>query len=319
MSTKLVCASHSPLLYCYAREPDDWNALQAAMQASAEAVQAFEPDLVIAFGSDHFNGFFLNNMPAFSVGLDAIAEEDVGGTPGELNVPRDTAVQCVEFLRGHDIDVGFSERMVVDHAFSQTIDKITGSLATYPVIPIFINCINSPFVPFRRSRLLGEAIGSFANGFDGKVLFLASGGMSHHPTRYYPEPGKGPDEVEAWKRSGGSEVSSLSRREWLDRLDTMHHEGAQMIVDGKRTPADMRLNPEIDARFLDVLDKGQLDTFDTWKPEAVIAEGGIGFMELHTWIAACSAQQLAGDGLSLETFYSVTPELGIATGIVRSA
>ena len=318
VNARLVCASHSPLLYCYAKAPDDWDALQLAMRTAADTVSNFEPDLVIAFGSDHFNGFFLNNMPAFSVGLEARAEEDIGGTPGALDVPTDAAVQCVEFLRAHDVDAGVSERMTVDHAFSQTIDKITGGLSAYPVIPIFINCINPPFVPFRRSRMLGESIGAFASKLGGKVLFLASGGMSHHPTRYYPEPGEGPDEVEAWKRSGGQEDASLSRREWLKRLEVMHHEGAQMIVDGKRTPADMRLNPEIDARFLEVLKSGRIEAFDDWKPDEVIAEGGIGFMELHTWIAAYSAQRSAGGGTALETFYSVTPELGIATGIVRS-
>jgi len=319
LSTRLVCASHSPLLYCYARAPDDWDALQQAMQSAADAVRDFDPDLVIAFGSDHFNGFFLDNMPAFSAGLAAHAEADIGGTPGTLEVPKDTAVRCVEFLRAHDVDIGVSERMTVDHAFSQTIDRIAGGLAAFPVIPVFINCINPPFVPFRRSRILGETIGAFARQFGGKVLFLASGGMSHHPTRYYPEPGEGPAEVEAWKRSGGREHASLSRRDWLERLEVMHHEGAQMIVDGKRTPADMRLNPEIDARFLELLTSGRIEAIDDWKPNEVIAEGGIGFMELHTWIAAYSAHRTAGGSTALETYYSVTPELGIAAGIVRSA
>ena len=60
MRTSMVCASHSPLLYCYAKEPNDWDTMQAAFTKRASAVQAFNADLVIAFGADHFNGFSSN-------------------------------------------------------------------------------------------------------------------------------------------------------------------------------------------------------------------------------------------------------------------
>ena len=73
MTTSLICASHSPLLYCYAREPEDWDGLQRAFAERAQAVSEFDPELVVAFGSDHFNGFFLKTMPAFCVGINAEA------------------------------------------------------------------------------------------------------------------------------------------------------------------------------------------------------------------------------------------------------
>ncbi|MDE0157668.1 MAG: 3-carboxyethylcatechol 2,3-dioxygenase, partial [Gammaproteobacteria bacterium] len=104
MTTSLVCASHSPLLYCHAREPEDWEGLQQAFTARAQAVAEFDPELVIAFGSDHFNGFFLKTMPAFCIGLSAEAARDIGGFAGPVNVPEGTAVACVEHLRHNDID-----------------------------------------------------------------------------------------------------------------------------------------------------------------------------------------------------------------------
>jgi len=318
MQSMFVCASHSPLLYCHAREPDAWGELNAAMAACAEAVAEFRPDRVFAFGSDHFNGFFLNNMPAFSIGADAVAEEDIGGTPGPLRVPSSEAVGCVEFLRANDVDPAVSYRMTVDHAFSQTLHNMTGALDAYPVIPVFINCMTAPFVPFRRTRLMGEAIGRYAASLEGRTLFLGSGGMSHHPTRYYPEPGQASDDVAAWQLSGGRDPASLNREAWLERLEVMHHEGAKMIVDGKRTPADMRLNPESDRMFLDVLERGALEEYDGWDPLELIERGGIGSMELQTWIAAAAAYRSCGGSFELDTFYAVTPELGIAAGIVRA-
>jgi 2,3-dihydroxyphenylpropionate 1,2-dioxygenase len=318
MSTALVCASHSPLLYCYAEAPQQWEKLQQAYAARTAAVAEFDPELVIAFGADHFNGFFLKLMPSFCVGLAATAVGDIGGFAGDLDVPEDVATSMVNCLRASDIDPATSTNMTIDHAFSQTINNMCGGLDAKPTIPVFINCIAEPFVPFRRSRLMGEAIGKFVASTDKRVLFLASGGMSHHPRRYYPEPGEGPAEVTAWQQSGGAAAESLTPTEWIERLEVMHHEGAGMIVRGERTAKDMRLNEKSDRRFLDVLTRFSLHEYDTWDQYDLISEAGIGSMELHTWIAATAAHQSAGGSAPVLDFYAVTPELGIATGVVHA-
>ncbi len=318
MKSFLTCASHSPLLYCFDKEPVDWPAMQKAYTAREEAIQEFDPDLVFAFGADHFNGFFLKLMPSFCIGLDAEAVGDIGGFKGPLKVPQSEAVDAAEFLRNNDVDIAVSYKMTVDHAFSQTINNMLGGLTARPTIPIFINCIAPPLVPFRRSRLLGDAIGKYARTLDKKVLFLASGGMSHHPTRYYPEFGEGPDNVTAWQLSGGEDPDSLSPQQWIDRLEEMHLEGAKMITRGERTAEHMRLNAAADARFLGVLTDGDLSQFDSWNPTDVVKEAGIGSMELHTWIAATAAHLAAGGERPQTDFYSVAPELGIAAGIVHA-
>lgn len=318
MSTSLICASHSPLLYCYAQEPETWTNLQEAYAERTKAVEKFDPELVVAFGSDHFNGFFLKLMPSFCVGLKASATGDIGGFAGALDVPADTAIAAVNFLRANDIDPATSTNMTIDHGFSQTIHTMCGGLAAKATIPIFINCIAEPLVPFRRSRLLGEAVGRFASETGKRVLFLASGGMSHHPRRYYPELGDGPEEVNAWQLSGGDDTGSLTAEEWIDRLEVMHHEGAKMIVRGERTAKDMRLNDKSDARFLDVMTRNALEEFDHWDQQQLIEDAGIGSMELHTWIAAAAAHKAAGGSSPVVDFYAVTPELGIATGVVHA-
>jgi len=281
-------------------------------------IRTFDPELVIAFGSDHFNGFFLKMMPAFCVGAKAEAAGDIGGYPGPLNVPQDIAFSVVEFLRDNDIDPAISYQMTIDHAFSQTIVDMLGGLDKRPVIPVFINCITTPFVPFKRSRLMGEAIGRFTQTLNKRVLLLGSGGMSHHPTRYYPAYGEGGEKVQAWQLSGGDDPSSLTRPEWLERLEVMHHEGADMIARGERTAKDMRLNAESDRAFLDTLVSGGLEAFDTWDQYKLVEEAGIGSMELHTWIAAAAAHKAAGGSNPVVDIYTMAPEIGIAAGIVHA-
>jgi len=318
MTTSLICASHSPLLYCHAKPPTDWDALQNAYKERENAAKEFDADLVIAFGADHFNGFFLKLMPSFCVGLHATAVGDIGGFAGPLNVPTSIATEMVNNLRANDIDPAASTDMAIDHGFSQTINNMLGGLDAKPVIPVFINAIAEPYVPFRRTRLMGEAIGKFVAGLDQRVLLLASGGMSHNPRRYYPEIGKGTPEVAAWQRSGGDEAGSLSPKGWIDLLEEMHIEGAKMIVRGERTAKDMKLNQAADERFLEVFCAGRLEEFDTWNPYALVEDSGIGSMELHTWIAAAAAHRAAGGALPNLDFYTVAPELGIAAGIVHA-
>ena len=314
----MVSASHSPLLHCHDKEPQDWDALQAAMKKTALWVKAFDPELVIAFGSDHFNGFFLKMMPSFCVGLTAEATSDIGGYPGMLAVPTDTAIAMVEYLRANDIDPAVSYRMTVDHGFSQTIYEILGGLDNIPVIPIFINRITTPFVPFRRSRMLGEALGEFTRTLNKRVLFLGSGGMSHHPTRYYPALHEASDEVKAWQISGGDDPGSFTPEQWLERLQVMHEEGAKMVANGERTAKDMRLNAESDQRFLAIMTSGNFEQYDHWDQYKLVEEAGIGSMELHAWIAAAAAHKSAGGGLPKVDFYSVAPEIGIAAGIIHA-
>jgi len=318
MRSALVCASHSPLLYCFDQPPQDWDAIQAGFATVRQFVSDFTPELVIIFGADHFNGFFLDLMPAFCVGLAAEATSDIGGFAGKLEVPADTACAYIAHLRNHDIDAAVSYRMTIDHAFSQTLHNMTGGLAACPTIPVFINAITRPFVPFRRTRLLGEATGEFARKLDLRVLFLASGGLSHHPARYYPSFGEGDQSVTAWQLSGGKLPASLSHAQWLERLHSMHHEGARMITRGERTARDMRLNADSDRRFLDVLLSGDIHQYDQWDQEALVATGGVGSMELQTWIAASSAHLACGGAKPELDVYTLAPEIGIACGIVHA-
>jgi 2,3-dihydroxyphenylpropionate 1,2-dioxygenase len=304
-------------MYCWSRAPTCHGAVEERFLARAAQIRAWDPQLVIIFGPDHFNGFFLRLMPPFCTGTQCTAVGDIGGFAGTLNVPVDEALDCIKAARLADVDLAVSYEMKVDHGFSQALHRLLGGLDTYPTIPIFINGIAPPFVPFRRSRLLGAAVGRYAASLGKRVLFIASGGMSHNPTRYYPDVGTGIPAVTDWQTHGDL-ASSMTNAEWLHRLDAMHREGADMLVNGNRTRADLKLNPQIDGQFLEIIRSGNLQFADALDPAALVAQAGIGFLELHTWIAAAAAHQAAGGPPPTVDLYAEALEYGIAFGMVHS-
>lgn len=314
MQCKLICSSHSPLMRMYAREPEDQGAIEALFSRLKQAVNSYNPDLVIVLGCDHFNGFFLDCMPAFCLGTQCEAVDDVGGTPGRFQVTPD-AMLFAKGLREQGIDTAVSYNMKVDHGFSQTMAFVMDQLDRYPTLPIFVNSIAPPYIPFHRSRELGETLARLARAQGiGKLLVIATGGMSHNPTRYYPDPAEAETDVCHYQMNGPSD-QGLSHDAWLERLETMHHEGAKMLVDGRRTRADIRMNPELDNRFAELLCNGGIRELDHWDNESLIEQGGIGFTELHTWVAATALFSSLNPGLYPRfELYSETLEYGIGFG-----
>lgn len=67
----LQCLSHSPLIGAHNPPPDVEAEAQAAIDATRAAVEQFQPDLVVLFAPDHFNGFFHDLMPPFCIGAKA--------------------------------------------------------------------------------------------------------------------------------------------------------------------------------------------------------------------------------------------------------
>ncbi len=61
-----------------------------------------------------------------------------------------------------------------------------------------------------------------------------------------------------------------------------------------------------------------LEACDGWDQDSLVEEAGIGSMELHTWLAGAAAHRAAGRAAPELSFYGVTPEIGIATGVIHA-
>ena len=181
MPIRLICASHTPLMDHVEADPAIDRQVRHHFAALADEVRAYDPELVIIFGPDHFKGFFYDMMPPFTVGIraEAIGDYDIGSGP--FDVPEALALDCVRGLHAADIDVAMSYRMQADHGFAQLLVLLAGDVARYKVLPIHINCAGPPLPSFRRVRMLGETVGRWAASLNQRVLVLGSGGLSHDP------------------------------------------------------------------------------------------------------------------------------------------
>ena len=162
MPVALATMSHSPLLEFVDPAPEVKEAVEGAFTAVREFVHDFDPDLVVNFGPDHYNGFFYELMPPYCIGYEAVSIGDYGSQAGPLDVPTGIARELAEHVLTQGVDAAVSLRMEVDHGAVQPMELIYGDIAAKPVIPIFINSVAPPFVPIRRIRDLGRAVGESA-------------------------------------------------------------------------------------------------------------------------------------------------------------
>ncbi|WP_353190779.1 3-carboxyethylcatechol 2,3-dioxygenase [Pandoraea pnomenusa] len=299
MPIHLECLSHTPL-HGYFDPADDVVAeVKRVQQAARERVRAFDPELVVVFAPDHFNGFFYDVMPPFCIGAAATAIGDFNSLAGTLPVPSETAHRITEHVLAADIDVALSYRMQVDHGCAYALEVLTGALDTYPVVPVFINSVAPPMATLRRSRLLGDAIGRFLACTDKRVLVVGSGGISHEPP--VPELIGATEEV-AERLIAGRNPSPESRAARQAR--TVAAAKAFTSGDSPMHP----LNPQWDKAFLQLLTSGRLNAVDGMSNDAITRDGGKSAHEIRTWVAAFAVLAAYGEYHASVDYYRAIPE-----------
>src|SRR6478609_7964940 len=115
MTLALIAMSHSPLLELSQPPAELTEDVETAFAAARKFIVEYDPELVVVFGPDHYNGFFYELMPQFCIGLAATSIGDFGSTAGPLDVPRDIAQGLAQAALDSGIDLAVSLRMEVDH------------------------------------------------------------------------------------------------------------------------------------------------------------------------------------------------------------
>jgi len=309
MPIQLICCSHSPLMLTEieATSEDAQTRFKTEMDALSTELHAFAPDLVVMFGPDHFNGFFYDLMPAFCVGLAAEGTHDWGIQGGPLRVPKDLALECARHLQRHDFDTCVSYDMKIDHGSTIPLIQLTGALARYDVLPVFVNCAADPRPSFRRVRALGEEIGRFLATKDLRIAVLGSGGLSHDPPTPRLEATSYETARRLIKRATPSEDD-------LQKREKRVIQAARDLVAGKG-PC-MPPDAQWDARFMQHIIDFDTDALDAITDAEIDRKAGFGGHEVRTWVAACAAAHAMQPIKPAFRYYEIIPEWLTGMGIV---
>ncbi len=310
----LACVPHVPFLETQDRalSPEFWESYEARV---AE-FEAFDPELVIVFGADHYDGLHLKLMPAFTVIQRAEAMDDVGGFPGRLDIPPEIAFACAKALVRDEFDVATSYAMTVDHGFSNVLHNFMGANDARPVLPIHINAMCDPRPTFRRCRLLGEAVGRFAKTLGKRVAFLGSGGLSHETGMVFPQYDSAPDEQIRDFIVHGGDRGEITMVKWLETIRNVMLELSPPMASGDFV--NEKMNPEWDQAFLAAVTAADLSGLDSWTDEAVEAAAGNGAGEIRQWIAAIAAARAAGADAPVLDYYGHHTPIGVGAAVVHA-
>jgi len=170
-----------------------------AYRGMAERLAAARPDALIVVAAEHFANFFMNNMPAFAVGMadsyrGPIEDPQWLGIP-RTEVPGDAALSqrlIREIMQS--VDVAFSEEWKFDHGIMVPLNFLTPNY-DLPVIPVNINCQGPPLTPLHRAWAFGAAVRRAADSVPQRIAVIGTGGISHWPAT--PDSGR---INEAWDR-----------------------------------------------------------------------------------------------------------------------
>lgn len=309
----VACVPHVPLLAMQERSAN--QSLWASYEARIAEFEAFDPELVIVFGGNHYQGVFLNLSPSFIIGQFATAVDDCGGVPGKLDIPLDISIGLAAALVDQGIDVATSYAMTIDHGFSNVLGNfLRGDLGSRQVIPVHINSLIYPRATMKRCREVGAAIGTFAAGLCKRVAILGSGGLSHQTNFIFPQFDTAPnDDVRDFIVHGRGNISI---EKWMGDIQTGMDKLSSEILDGSFSVP--WINAEWDRKFLDTLGAGDLSAFDDWTDADILDQGGYGGGEIRMWIAAAAAGQAAGAAQLKIDYYSDSDPIAVGAAVAHT-
>ncbi len=168
-------------------DPAKVAAFDAGFERLAERLCAAAPDVCLIVSAEHVNKFFLDNMPAFCMGLFDSFAGPVEGNARDVGYPwrevrSDPALARHLIERGLDqgVDWAVSEFWEADHGIMIPLHKLDPE-GRVPMIPIFVNCASAPMPTARRCFAVGQWLARAIADWDAprRVGIIATGGLSH--------------------------------------------------------------------------------------------------------------------------------------------
>jgi aromatic ring-opening dioxygenase catalytic subunit (LigB family) len=195
-----IC-SHAPGITgrAHLADPAVKDTFHAAFHRMGVALEASRPDAVIVVAAEHFANFFMNNMPAYAIGM-ADQYEGPIEDPAWLGIAKtkipgnaELSLRLIKRVM-QDVDVAYAEEWKFDHGIMVPLNFLTPKYDK-AIIPVNINCQGPPLTPLKRTWAFGEALRAACDSVPERIALVGTGGISHWPAT--PDSGK---VNEAWDR-----------------------------------------------------------------------------------------------------------------------
>ena len=214
-----VC-SHAPGITGRAgmADPGLRDGFYASYRRMGAAIAEARADALIVVGAEHFANFFMNNMPAYAIGMADHYEgpiedpEWLGIRPVRAPGNAELSSRLIQKVM-REVDVAFCEEWKFDHGIMVPLHFLTPKF-DLPVIPVNINCQGPPLTPLTRAWAFGEALRRACDELPERIAVVGTGGISHWPAT--PDSGK---INEAWDREFLARLLENRREDLLAYTD----------------------------------------------------------------------------------------------------
>ena len=188
-----VC-SHGPGITGRAERADPAvrEPFYAAFGQMADDIRASGAETLVMVAAEHFANFFMDNMPAFAIGMADWYEGPVED-PEFIKIPhrrapgnKDLSRRLIESVQ-QTVDVSYAEEWRLDHGVIVPLHFLSPD-NDITLIPCNINCQGPPLAPLSRALAFGEALRRACDAVPERIAVVGTGGISHWPAT--PDSGK---------------------------------------------------------------------------------------------------------------------------------
>lgn len=300
-----VAMSHSPMIMT--NEAGGGEKGQRFLNTVTEMKQWLKDmgtDVIVLISDDHFNSYFYDHMPSFTIGLDRCEGWGDWEIPEyQMPVEKALAKHVLDTGLGNNVDFAFSMRMKVDHGHTQAVHFLNDDL-NIPVVPIAVNTAAPPLPTMDRCFQVGEVVRKAIETWesDKKVAIVASGGISH----WVPIP-----KIDSEKPEDQELIKVLTNgRQQIEELDEYLNTRKTRVTSLKSGP----VNEEWDRKFLRNIREKDYQALRQWSPDYIEENGGNGGQEIHNWLVLLGILQEFEPEVAC---YEPIPEWVTGMGVVK--
>lgn len=300
-----VAMSHSPMIMT--NEAGGGEKGQRFLNTVTEMKQWLKDmgtDVIVLISDDHFNSYFYDHMPSFTIGVDRCEGWGDWEIPEyQIPVEKELAKHVLDTGLGNNVDFAFSMRMKVDHGHTQAVHFLNDDL-NIPVVPIAVNTAAPPLPTMDRCFQVGEVVRKAIETWesDKKVAIVASGGISH----WVPIP-----KIDSEKPEDQELIKVLTNgRQQIEELDEYLNTRKTRVTSLKSGP----VNEEWDRKFLRNIREKDYQALRQWSPDYIEENGGNGGQEIHNWLVLLGILQEFDPEVAC---YEPIPEWVTGMGVVK--